>query len=131
MFIATVCEAGNGSGAITDGNSLSEGLRLFYKGADRGELTRGESESAFAAISYLGGFLGGCGIWQVESQHNAPFQLPKEGLGTMQFAKIVNKYLQDHPDRLHIKAEFLLYLALRDSFPNGKYTEPTEPSPSE
>jgi hypothetical protein len=104
---------------ISDGNSLSEGLRLL----NNEKTTVSEDQTGLVAMSYVQGFLHGCAVsWS--ANRNLPFTFPKEGLGTQQFLKIVQKYLNHHPDRLHERAEFLLFLALRDSFPNPEYKEP-------
>jgi Rap1a immunity proteins len=126
-FLSAATACGGESGfPITDGNSLSEGLRLWKKLDAHGNLSSTEVASAFHAVGYLEGFLGGCGTWYALGS-NTPFKLPKEGLGPQQFVKIVDKYLSDHPDRLHLMVDGLLFLALRDSFPNRDYIEPARP----
>ena len=43
--------------------------------------------------------------------------LPKGGVTNGQAARVVLRYLRDHPEQLHEKASFLAVLALRDAFP--------------
>jgi Ssp1 endopeptidase immunity protein Rap1a len=122
-FIVSVSQAAE---PVTDGNSLAEGLRLLDKSVGGSELTSSEVNSAYVSASYVDGFLDGCGVsWA--ANENLPFQWPKEGLKPSQFLKIVEKYIKDHPERLHLKAKFFLFLALRDSFPNHEYKAPNSP----
>jgi hypothetical protein len=108
---------------ITDGNSLFEGLRLMKSAQSGVRISQKQGEEAVAAMSFLQGFLGGCGVWQAMG-NGMPFRLPKEGLGPMQWIRVVDKYLGDHPERLQEKADLLCILALRDNFPNPDYTGP-------
>ena len=108
---------------ISDGNALSEGLRPLNKAIGGGKLTANEETTAMVTASYVDGFFRACGLWQVYSS-NVPFKLPKEGVTQPQFIKIVDKYLNDHPERLHEQATLLLFLALRDNFPNPAYVQP-------
>jgi len=123
VFVTNLSSAG--TWAIADGDSLSQGLNLLDKAeSGNASLTKDEQLKAVAAASYIQGFFGACGIWDVWTS-KPPFRFPKEGVSYYQFRKVVTKYLNDHPDRLHVQPfEGLVYLALRDAFPNPEYNYP-------
>jgi hypothetical protein len=43
--------------------------------------------------------------------------LPENGISNGQAAKVVIKYLQEHPEQLHVADSGLAFLALMDAFP--------------
>jgi len=103
--------------AFTDGNSLSEGIRLYEKALAGSPLTPEEERAASSAVGYMQGFLGGCAVWATFDKDNCPIRLPKEGVTTPQAIKIVEKFLNDHPEDLHSVADGLCYVALAKAFP--------------
>jgi hypothetical protein len=120
FFFLAPLSRGDTEPGISDGNSLAEGLKAFNTLLDGGSLTRNQEYQAFCASSFVQGVFSGCAMWNILSP-NTPFEFPKQGLQTRQVIKIVSKHLNDHPERLHENAEFLIFSALRDSFPNPNY----------
>ena len=98
----------------TDGNSLARVLWAIDH--ESSGLTAAQKLDYLAGTSYLTGFLDACCIAQ-QVKVDQGFKLPN-GISVLQFAKLVEKYLNQHPERLHLTARELCYMALRDSFPN-------------
>jgi hypothetical protein len=106
---------------ITDGNSLSNGLRLFEKLSDQNQkITHDEMEAALCAVSYVNGFLYACGTLRTLGHIDLPFDLPERGIEVSQFVKMVEKYLNDHPQELHTPADFICYMTLAEGFPKPR-----------
>ena len=111
-------QAAEPSYTITDGKSLKDGLDIYLEfRAGTRRVTWEETVRATEAATYLQAFAEACYMWQMKSPDEAPFSLPSDLLIFQQFAKIVHKYLSDHPDRLHERAEFLVFDALTSAFP--------------
>jgi hypothetical protein len=102
---------------ITDGKSLKEGLDIYVEfRAGTRRVTWEEAVRATEAATYTQAFAKGCYMWQQKAPEKAPFTLPHE-LIAEQFAKVVHKYLSDHPDKLGEGAEFLVFDAVVSAFP--------------
>ena len=43
-----------------------------------------------------------------------------EGAKSLQWAKVVVKWLNDHPEKLHDPAVIAVYLAMKEAFPCGE-----------
>jgi hypothetical protein len=103
---------------ITDGQSLKDGLDIheeFLAGTRK--VTWEETVRGTEAATYTQAFAEACYLWQMKFPNQAPFRLPSDQLIAEEFAKIVHKYLKDHPDRLHERAEFLVFDAVVAAFP--------------
>jgi len=105
-----------GTGTITDGRSLADGLDLFEKSQAGTSVTWPEAAKATMAASYAQAFASACVVWQTKFPGQAPFNLPA-GLTPEQFVKVAHKYLNEHPNRLHDRAENLLFDAIVAAFP--------------
>jgi hypothetical protein len=70
-----------------------------------------------SCIAYVHGFLDGIAIGRVIGM-KAPnlFCPPKEGISVVQGRLIIEKYLKNHPDKLHTDAGDLVFNALMDAF---------------
>jgi len=55
-------------------------------------------------------------MWQILGT-NSPFRLPKTGVQPIQATKIVQKWLNDHPEDLHSPADALYFIADLKHFP--------------
>src|ERR1035437_6062974 len=102
---------------VTDGNSLARGIAVFKKAELNGTLTADEKNTALFTVNYLRGFSGSSLIWS-KIDKASPFKLPEDGIPTIQLIKVVKKYFASHPEQLHESADFLVYMALVESFPN-------------
>ena len=67
-------------------------------------------------IGFLGGFIDGNIITRYDGEKH-PLCLPSTGIQTEQAVRIVHKYLENHPEDLHLGAQILVFIALRDAFP--------------
>jgi Rap1a immunity proteins len=116
LLLSTSASLLAGTGVITDGQSLADGLELYERSQAGTSVTWPEAAKATMSASYAQAFASACVVWQTKFPHEAPFRLPS-GLTPEQFVKIAHKYLKDHPDRLKERAEFLLYDAAVAAFP--------------
>jgi hypothetical protein len=107
-------------GAITDGNSLIEGIRALRKVEAGEQLTGNEDMMMAAATNYLSGFLASSQIWSSLGKI-PPFKLPDNGIPVIQFVRVVEKYLSDNPGKLHERATVLIFAALIENFPDPAY----------
>ena len=123
LFISAVAVAPIEAG-IKDGNELSDALSLWKKAQVGGSLSAGEQSKTAYVLGYLGGFLHSAASWEAFGE-NAPFRFPKGGIDESQFLKMVDKFLNEHPQRLHEIADGLLLVVLRESFPNPAFKAPT------
>ena len=88
---------------FTDGNSLLGFCQIDLKSPP-------ESVDDIAKGMYLKGYLAGfCGA---QPQLNIP-----PGVTFDQIVRVILKWLQNHPERLHEDARVLIYCSLVDAFP--------------
>ncbi|WP_047528498.1 Rap1a/Tai family immunity protein [Pseudomonas sp. 11/12A] len=102
--------------AMADGNKLLKECREGIVYVDGGR----EPENLFGVGQCMGVIQGT--IDTLDLTHallNSPkiVCLPSGGLETLQVMKIVVKYLNEHPDRLHLNESGLISTALMVSFP--------------
>lgn len=124
LGLATISKAAEPLPPLTDGNSLARVLNLEKK-VDARTATNAEATEAFHALGYMGGFLAASRNW-ASLDPNCPFKFPEGGISLGQFEKMVEKYLTDHPEKLHEPAPFLLFMSLVDGFANPDRKVPTE-----
>jgi Rap1a immunity proteins len=115
LFLATPIYAAEQSFIITDGASLKRGLDIYFDSTR--EANSEDTIRAVEAATYTQAFGEACYAWQSTAPDKAPFRLPPDRLNAEQFAKIVRKYLSDHPERLREKAQVLMFDALKSAFP--------------
>lgn len=105
-------------GAIADGNELLADCQKALKNKDEGR-------SGSMGDGYCLGLINGVGsTMDALSPQLKPNPLLKKtgetcmpALSNGQSARIVTKYLQDHPASLHLGAAYLTMLALQDAYP--------------
>lgn len=92
-----------------DRSMIQDCLRFELKPAEA--KTSDELTASLYCLKYVTGFVDGYGY-----ASGSEICLPDDG--TMgQYTLVVKRYLQDHPERLHLSAGRLLYDALRGAFP--------------
>ena len=104
---------------IDDGASLMHGLDVYFdvrNGAP--EPSHGEALRAVEAATYTQAFLAASYISEGTCPDKAPFRLPPHGVNAEEFAKVVHKYLSDHPERMHEDAHVLVFDALKAAYPS-------------
>ena len=130
VILAFTCVA-KAEWEVTDGNSLARGMALVKRAQASGVLTADEKNTALSTVNYLRGFLGSSSLWS-RIDKASPFKFPQDGIPTIQLEKVVDKYFANHPEKLHESADFLVYLALMESFPNPVFKKALEDqSPSD
>lgn len=100
------CEARTGSELLSD---CTAGLRTLA-----GE-SRQSSARAGACFAYLDGYVNAMAVARVMS-NQVPVCMPN-GVTIEQVARVVVKYLTDHPETLHFEAGALTGHALKSAFP--------------
>ncbi|HWY52592.1 MAG TPA: Rap1a/Tai family immunity protein [Chthoniobacterales bacterium] len=117
LLVASTAEAQQ-SYVITDGKSLKDGLDIYLEfRAGTRRVTWEETMRAAEAATYTQAYAEACYAWQSTAPDKAPFRLPPERLNAEEFVKVVQKYLNDHSERLRDKAQILLFDAIKSAFP--------------
>jgi hypothetical protein len=116
FLFASVCQAET-AWTITDGNSLSQGIKMLRRWEAHESLTHDERINTLITVAYLRGFLDSSIRWS-EVDADSPFKLPQHGIPRTQFIQVVEKFLTDNPQILHLPSGGLLLEALVKNFPN-------------
>ena len=110
-----------GHGEVHDGNDLLQKcnnvIKIYEDGVEESETT----ENMLAGASFCSGMMQGMtntiiflDTFQVTQSIVC---LPENGISNGQAAKVVIKYLNEHPEQLHVADSGLAFLALMDAFP--------------
>jgi hypothetical protein len=76
------------------------------------------ADNAFHCAGYVDGMLAMHAAYNNRSLLPSPlFCLPHEGIRVSQGIRIIVRYLQSHPERLHLLGSDLAIEAFRDAFP--------------
>jgi len=117
-----------GHAEVHDGNDLLQKcnnvIKIYEEGMEESEITK----IMLADASFCNGMMQGItntiiffGAFQV---NQSIVCLPKNGISNGQAAKVVIKYLKEHPEQLHVADSGLAFLALMDAFPcKERYTD--------
>ena len=104
-------------------SEMESGVELLHRCSNTILLADGNTNltplqlmSGTACASYLGGFMDGylLGVNQAPSK---AICFPSTGISTEEAARIVDKWLRGHPERLHEQDRFLVALAFAQAFP--------------
>ena len=108
-----------------DGNHLLKECRQMIRGLE------GESQNSFqrmesaTCLGYIAGFLD-AHEWVISVRQVQPFYcLPENGIEEGQAARIIVKWMTDHPNKLHLYDAEIMLRTLGDAFP----CKNEEPSP--
>jgi len=92
-------------------------IKIYEDGVEESEITK----IMFAEASFCNGMMQGITntiIFLDAFQVNQSLVcLPENGISNGQAAKVVIKYLKEHPEQLHVADSGLAFLALMDAFP--------------
>lgn len=110
-----------GKAFATDGNLLLS----VCASADKTEWTEVELQNLNACNWYISGILDADDMWHAlmksdgNSAHNKSRICPAtdDALSTNQLARVVLKYLKEHPAELHLPGSLLVHNALHSAFP--------------
>ena len=119
MLFAVSARIGSAQDAkpTLDGNQLLQECNLAIKATDGARLTTTEAYIAGHCVGYLAGVYDA--LWMT------PGHLPgkdciaaiPDGVSITELVKVVVKYLNDHPNRLHLDYEVLTFIALGEAYP--------------
>jgi len=119
LLLAVPCAQATSDPHEYDGNKVLELCRDSIRGSDAGGRVS-------AQVAYNSGYCDGVvdGMLDMHAAYTdagllpSPFFcLPKEGIRVQQGMRVVVRYLETHPERLHLKQRNLLIEAFRDAFP--------------
>lgn len=68
-------------------------------------------------LGFVEGFMSAVGVAQVLNPKAMPFCQPKKGISLDQARRIFLKYIAGHPEDMHVTAQTILTVALREVFP--------------
>lgn len=117
LLLGTVYAEASVPYIVTDGQSLANGLNLYEKSKTATSMAVEDVVTGVMAAAYTQAFVSSCYVWVKKFPKDAPFTLPLH-LTAEDSIKIARKYLGEHPDRLHERAEFLLFDAVVAAFPH-------------
>jgi hypothetical protein len=110
--------------AVGDAPVTLDGNRLLPQCEDAVRVANDSRRGLDADASYCLGFVNGimemAYDWQASTkQSKLTFLpcLPSDGMTSMQAVRIVTKYLNSHPEKLHRDAKNLVVEALKEAFP--------------
>lgn len=111
--------------SMKDGNALLAYCQVLLDIADRkrpAPLDQVQAMDDTYRLSLCSGFMQGMTntnlYYQAYLKNTNPFFcLPEPGISNLQAARVVVKYLQDHPEKLHEEPVILAVAALRNAFP--------------
>jgi hypothetical protein len=100
--------------AMADGNSLLTQCQQFIKAADREtDFDRGQ---AGMCVGFVEGVVSTTAFFSENLESEAKLCVPKNATNG-QLARVVVKYLKDHPAKLNEGKTGLVWLAMRDAYP--------------
>lgn len=70
-------------------------------------------------MGYMAGAIDSFNFWKaLEKTSSLPhFCIPEEGIQSGQVWRVLKKYLDNNPEKLHQRADFLIYFSLLEAFP--------------
>ena len=71
----------------------------------------------FICVGWVNGFVQGSALTVSYAVEYPDFCLPSEGGSVGQYIAVFNRYLEEHPERLHLAAAQLFREALAEAFP--------------
>jgi Rap1a immunity proteins len=81
------------------------------------DMEQHEAMDLFYCMGFIEGVLSSQEIAIELDNPSTVCKLPEEGITTGQIVRIVVKYLEEHPEKLHLNSSLLVLDALRQAFP--------------
>jgi hypothetical protein len=82
------------------------------------DLLRQCEGGTMACLNYMSGFIAGHQLHALKTQLGVQVAcFPATGIGNEQLKLVMEKYLRDHPQYLHVPANALIWGAVLDAFP--------------
>jgi len=117
----TVFTPALGHGRVHDGNGLLQKcnnvMRIFEAGTKENEITKTMLADANFCSGMMQGMTNTIIFFDAFQVTQSIVCLPEDGISNGQAAKVVIKYLEEHPEQLHVADSGLAFLALMDAFP--------------
>ena len=121
LLSSTVFIPALGHAEVHDGNDLlqkcSNVIKIYEDGMEESETT----ENMLADASFCSGMMQGMTntiiFFDTFQVTQSIVCLPEDGISNGQAAKVVIKYLKEHPEQLHVADSGLAFLAMMDAFP--------------
>ena len=98
-----------------DGNAMLPACQAAIELADGKKLSDSRAADAIRCLGYVTGFLDGFGARDNAPGSSAVLCFP-EGVNSFQMVRVVTKWLQDHPARLHEPAWSCVFAAVHEGF---------------
>ncbi|MBN1577389.1 MAG: hypothetical protein JW913_12600 [Chitinispirillaceae bacterium] len=105
------------SNAQYTGNDLLRGCKYIVRSENGEELDGYEAVQVSFWLGYLSGHTDSKVVQEKFCSKIGPYCFPSKGVENQQIARIVIKYLEDNPEKLHYSARLLLGGALVKYFP--------------
>lgn len=105
------------SSAAMDGNDI---LKECSGGIDNPSETQQDTVRFIHCAGYVAGVMDTEALWDgLQHDSHVGFRscLPKDGLGGEQSIRVILKWLKANPEKLHLRGDMLVLMALRDAFP--------------
>jgi hypothetical protein len=103
----------------TNGETLLEATNIAIKSADNVPLSPQEILIYCDLQGYLFGFIDATNLG-VAYRSNCPYSLPQK-CSALMLARVLNRYLLNHPEKLSEDETVLVMEALKDAFPNPAF----------
>lgn len=105
------------SGFADDGNSLLRGCNDFIDMATNNRLVNPSNEmAAGSCVGMMRGITTLNRVYQTMEGRDL-FCLPLDGIEFGQAARVVIKYMEDHPEKLHQDEALIAIIAFKEAFP--------------
>jgi hypothetical protein len=120
---SAISAIGGPPGAIVDSSDLARGARLAVRYNDGDKSFENDIESVAsitAVLNYLEGFSNCAVITENVSKDSIPFLIPK-GYNSPLLARVVDKYIADHPEKMSDPPGVIVWNALFHAFPNKDF----------
>ena len=101
---------------ITSGNDLLRGCTIFLRVQDGDNASQQDASYAVLTMGYIEGVKRGCDMMQTAHGFKLPYAIPPD-VDAGQIVRVIDKWLEDHPEKLHLPAEALILEALVQAFP--------------
>ena len=113
--LSTWAQSGNGFGGMT-GNDLLPMCRAGIDLANGKTVPTNTVPDTVRCVSYIQGFIDGFAVRDNVEEGMKPTLCFPDGATGAQMVRVVTKWLEDHPARLHEPAWGLIFLAMQESF---------------
>ena len=110
-----------GYAGVHDGNDLLQKcntvIKIFEDGIEESEITTIMLSDASFCNGMMQGITNTIIFFDTFQVNQSIVCLPENGISNGRAAKVVIKYLKEHPEQLHVADSGLAFLAMMDAFP--------------